>query len=56
MQKNNMKASTKSRLDEFKRAAKKLKRDKGISHTEALEELARLMKFKDFHEARKALK
>ena len=50
-----MKVSTKSKLDEFKRAAKNLKRDKGISHTEALERLARLMKFKDFHEARKVL-
>lgn len=55
MQKNNMKVSTKSRLDSFKRTAKKLKRDEGISHTEALEKLARMLKFKDFYEARKVL-
>lgn len=42
----------KSKLDEFKIVAKKMKREKGITHQQALEELARMLKFKNYHEAR----
>ena len=48
--------TTKTKLDDLKYTAKKLKRLKNISHNAALEETARAYGFSDYHEAQIRLK
>lgn len=47
--------ANKTPLDAFKREAKKLKKATGISHTDALEQVARLRGYAHYHEAFKVL-
>ncbi len=44
-----MKTITNSQLEDFRRAAKRLKKDLGITHSEALEKLSKEAGFQDYH-------
>ncbi len=50
-----MKTITNSQLEDLRRAAKRLKKDLGITHSEALERLSKEAGFKDYHNLQKSV-
>jgi hypothetical protein len=50
-----MKTITNSQLEDIRRAAKRLKKELGITHSEALERLAKEAGFQDYHNLKKSV-
>lgn len=50
-----MKTITNSQLEDLRRAAKRLKKDFGITHSEALEKLSKEAGFQDYHHLQKSV-